>query len=143
MPSILLSLGIVLALFGVFALLAQSGSYVEYRLMRALRDHGVEGEAVFRREEYASGAKSRMYFDVCLPEGAAQVEFHEYMTAIPGPAGTVVSAVYDARNPKRARTGLRRDLDFEKEWPVVLLLGGGGLVLLGVGVILCVIDIAV
>ncbi|WP_405949971.1 hypothetical protein OG588_29790 [Streptomyces prunicolor] len=137
--SILLSLGIVLALFGVFALLAQSGSYAEYRLMRALRDHGVEGEAVFRREEYASGSKNRMYFDVCLPEGDVQAEFHEYLPGIPGPTGTVVSAVYDARNPKRARTGLRKDLDFEKEWPVVLLLEGGGLVLFGVGVLLCVI----
>ena len=141
--SILLSLGIVFALFGVSALLAQSGSCVEYRLMHALRDHGVDGEAVFRREEYASGSKNRMYFDVRLSDGEVQAEFHEYMSEVPGPAGTVVSAVYDARNPKRARTGLRKDLDFEKEWPVVLLLGGGGLMLLGVGVLLCVIDATV
>ncbi|MEU1660892.1 DUF3592 domain-containing protein [Streptomyces griseofuscus] len=143
MPGFLLSLGIVLALFGLFALLAQSGNYVTYRLMRDLKNHGAEGAAVFLREEYASGPNNRMYFAVHLEEGASQREFHEYMPEAPGPVGTVVPVVHDTRNPKRARTGLRKDMDFDKERPVVLLVGGAGVVLLMVGLLLCVLAVAI
>ena len=38
-----MALGSVLILFGCFALLAQSGNFVEYRLMRNLKHHGVDG----------------------------------------------------------------------------------------------------
>ncbi|MEV7503044.1 hypothetical protein [Streptomyces sp. NPDC093018] len=111
--------------------------------MRALKNHGAEGAAVFLREEYASGVNNRMYFAVRLGERVSQAEFHEYMPETPGPAGTVVPAVYDARNPKLARTGLREGLDFDRERPVVLLVGGAGVGLLAVGLLLCVLTAAV
>lgn len=61
------------------------------------------------------------------------------MQGLPGPEGTVVPVVYDRRKPQRAKTGTREELDFDKERPVVLLLGGAGLVLVGVGALLCLV----
>ncbi|SEC88543.1 hypothetical protein SAMN04490357_3162 [Streptomyces misionensis] len=128
--------------FGCFALLAQSGNFVIYRLMRGLKHHGVEGQAVYAFHEYATGSH-RVFFDVCLPEGAPPARFHEHMRELPGPEGTVVPVVYDSRKPRRAKTGVRKDLDFDKERPVVLLVGGTGLVLLGIGALLCLVDAAI
>lgn len=61
------------------------------------------------------------------------------MQGLPGPEGTVVPVVYDRRKPQRAKTGTREEPDFDKERPVVLLLGGAGLVLVGVGALLCLV----
>ncbi|MGW0710780.1 hypothetical protein ACWD4G_33325 [Streptomyces sp. NPDC002643] len=85
-----MALGLVLMMFGCFALVAQSGNFVDYRLMRNLKHHGVDGQVVYK--------------------------FYEYVT-----------------NSHRA---------FFKERPVVLLMGGTGLVLLGVGALLCLINSA-
>ena len=137
-----MALGVVLALFGCFALLAQSGSFVNYRLMRNLKRHGVDGQAIYKFREYANPRSDRVFFDICLPEGEPRARFHEYMQELPGPEGTVVPVVYDIRKPRRAKTGVRKDLDFDKEQPVVLLLGGTGLVLLSVGALLCLISAA-
>ncbi|MFF5402217.1 hypothetical protein ACFY8K_10005 [Streptomyces misionensis] len=135
-------MGLVLMLFGFFALLAQSGNFVIYRLMRGLKHHGVQGQAVYAFHEYATGSH-RVFFDVCLPEGAPRARFHEYMSELPGPEGTVVPVVYDGRKPRRAKTGVRKDLDFDKERPVVLLVGGTGLLLLATGALLCLVNAAV
>ncbi|WP_329272086.1 hypothetical protein [Streptomyces pseudovenezuelae] len=134
-----MALGLVLMLLGFFALLAQSGNFVEYRLMRKLKHHGVDGQAVYKFYEYVTNSH-RAFFDVCLPEGEPPARFHEYMQALPGPEGTVVPVVHDSRKPRHAKTGTRADLDFDKERPVVLLMGGTGLVLLGVGALLCLIS---
>ncbi|MFJ8106766.1 DUF3592 domain-containing protein [Streptomyces sp. NPDC096132] len=142
MPDFPVVLGLVLMMFGCFALLAQSGNFVEYRLMRHLKHHGVEGQAVYKFYEYVTGSH-RAFFDVRLPEGQPQARFHEYMQALPGPEGTVVPVVYDSRKPQRAKTGKREDLDFDKERPVVLLMGGAGLVMLGAGALLCLIGVLV
>ncbi|WP_143070824.1 hypothetical protein [Streptomyces malaysiense] len=133
-----MTLGLVLILFGFFALLAQSGNLVEYRLMRNLKHHGVDGQAVYKFYEYVTNSH-RAFFDVCLPQGEPPARFHEYMQALPGPEDTVVPVVYDSTKPQRARLGTREDLDFGKERPVVLLMGGTGLVLLGVGTTLCLV----
>ncbi|WP_308406973.1 hypothetical protein [Streptomyces sp. AC555_RSS877] len=78
-------------------------------------------------------------FDVCLPEREPQASFHEYMQGLPGSVGTVVPVVYDSRKPQHAKTGTRENLDFDGERLVVLFAGGTGLVLLGVGALLCLI----
>ncbi|MDQ1047848.1 DUF3592 domain-containing protein [Streptomyces sp. V4I2] len=132
-------LGIGLIVFGVFALLAQSGNFVTYRLMRNLKHHGVDGQAVYKSHEYANPRSQRVYFDVRLPEGEPRAEFHEYMQGLPGPEGTVVPVVYDRRKPRRAKTGTRKDLNFDAERLVVLFAGGTGLALLAVGVLLCIV----
>lgn len=126
-------------MFGCFALLAQSDNFVDYRLLRNLKHHGVDGQAVYKFYEYVTNSH-RAFFDVCLPEGKPPARFHEYMQALPGPEGTVVPVVYDSRKPQRAKTGTRPDLDFDKERPVVLLMGGTGLVLLCIGALRCLIS---
>ncbi|MGW5367643.1 hypothetical protein ACWER6_30390 [Streptomyces sp. NPDC004009] len=133
------ALGLVLIVFGFFALLAQSGNFVEYRIMRHLKHHGVNGQATFRFHEYATNSHLA-FFDVCLPEGEPPARFHEYMRTLPGPEGTLVPVVYDSRKPQRAKTGTRKELDFDKERPVVLLVGGTGLVLIGIGALLWLIS---
>ncbi|MFF5945836.1 hypothetical protein ACFY7X_34840 [Streptomyces althioticus] len=65
------------------------------------------------------------------------------MSEMHGPEGTVVPVVYDGRKPRRAKTGVRKDLDFDKERPVVLLVGGTGLLLLATGALLCLVNAAV
>ncbi|WP_327317960.1 hypothetical protein [Streptomyces sp. NBC_01235] len=132
-------LGCVLIMFGCFALFAISGNIVKYRVMRKLKYHGVNGQAVYRFHEYANPRSQRVYFDVCLPEGVPPARFHEYMQGLPGPEGTVVPVVYDSRKPRYAMTGVLEDLDFDGERLVVLFAGGFGLGLLGIGAVLCLI----
>ncbi|MFJ9371916.1 hypothetical protein [Streptomyces sp. NPDC101455] len=139
--------GVGFVLMGIGALLcfANSGGFVKFMKLRNPERHGVAGEAVSDLQEWISSGH-RVYYHIRIPGAPPQdapPHFIEVGPELRGPTGTIVSAVYDARNPKRARTGLRKDLDFEKEWPVVLLLGGGGLVLFGVGVLLCVIGAVV
>ncbi|MGP2435666.1 hypothetical protein [Streptomyces sp. JW3] len=98
----------------------------------------MDGQAVYVFHEYVTNSH-RVFLDICLPEGQPRARFHEYMQALPGPEGTVVPVVYDSRKPKRAKVGARAELDYEYELGSVLLLGAGGLVLIGIGALLCLI----
>ncbi|MEU4655405.1 DUF3592 domain-containing protein [Streptomyces sp. NPDC023723] len=130
--------GAVLICLGLLSIFAQSGSFLEHRRLQALKHHGVDGQAVYAFHEYVTNSH-RVFLDICLPEGQPRARFHEYMQALPGPEGTVVPVVYDSRKPKRAKVGVRAELDYEFELVSVLLLGAGGLVLIGIGTVLCLI----
>lgn len=130
--------GVILIFLGVFAVIAQAGNFVDYRRMRHLKRHGIDGRAVYARHEYVTNSH-RVFFDVCLPEGQPPARFHQYMQALPGPEGTMISVVYDRRKPKRARAGVREEMAFDEERPIVMLLGGGGLALIGVGALICLV----
>ncbi|WP_320784702.1 hypothetical protein [Streptomyces sp. CRN 30] len=111
-------------------------NYATYRRMQHLKRHGVDGQAIYKFHEYVTNSH-RAFFDVCLPEGQPRARFYEYMQGLPGPEGTAVPVVYDSRKPKRAKTGVRAELDFDAERPVVLLVGGGGLAMIAIGALLC------
>jgi hypothetical protein len=136
MADVAAVLGVILLGLGIFLMVAQTGNYVEYRLMQHLKRHGVDGQAVYVFNQYATNS-NRVFFDVILPEGEAPARFREYMPTVPGPEGTVVPVVYDKRKPSRAKTGTREELDFDGEEWVVRLFGGTGLALAGVGALLC------
>jgi hypothetical protein len=135
----MLFLGALLIGFGLLSMLAQSGNFLLHRRLRALKHHGVDGQAVYAFHEYATNSH-RVFLDICLPEGQPQARFHEYMQTLPGPEGTIVPVVYDSRKPKRAKVGVRAEMDYDSELVSVLLLGVGGLILIGVGALLCLIS---
>ncbi|MGP2435669.1 hypothetical protein [Streptomyces sp. JW3] len=84
MRDVLVIGGVIFILLGIFAVFAQTGNFVDYRRMRHLKLHGVDGQAVYVRHEYVTNSH-RVFFDVCLPEGEAPARFHEYMQGLPGP----------------------------------------------------------
>lgn len=135
----MLFLGLILICLGLLSLFAQSGSFLLHRRLQALKHHGVNGQAVYVFHDYVTNS-NRVFFDVCLPEGEPPARFSEYMQTVPGPEGTVVPVVYDSRKPKRAKTGVREELDYGSEWGSVILLGFGGLGLIGIGGLLCLIN---
>ncbi|MFF2097535.1 hypothetical protein [Streptomyces sp. NPDC058202] len=64
------------------------------------------------------------------------------MPVAEGALSSSVGESLSAYRRVRVRWSARKDLDFDKEQPAVLLLGGTGLVLLGVGALLCLISAA-
>lgn len=133
--TVFLALGFALVFLATITLVVQLDSFLTHRLLSNLERHGVEGEAIARRQDVMAG-QARVYFEVRLPEGEPRAEFYELFLTSPGPAGTVVPVVYDRRKPSRAKTGTRQEIDFRAERRLVQVMGGGGLVMFVAGVVL-------
>jgi len=133
--TVLSVLGFALVFLGTTTLFIQLESFLTHRHLSNLERHGVEGEAVVRRQDRMAG-QARVYFEVRLPEGEPRAEFYELFLTSPGPEGTAVPVVYDRRKPSRAKTGTRQEIDFREERRLVQWMGGGGLVMFVAGVVL-------
>ncbi|MEU0070551.1 DUF3592 domain-containing protein [Streptomyces sp. NPDC006332] len=133
--DVLSLVGFALVFLGTTSLLIQLQSFLTHRLLSSLERHGVEGEAIVKRQDRMAG-QARVYFEVRLPEGVQRPEFYELFLTSPGPEGTVMPVVYDGRKPSRAKIGTRQEIDFRLERRLVQVMGGGGLVMFVGGVVL-------
>ncbi|MGW0823339.1 hypothetical protein [Streptomyces sp. NPDC002845] len=130
-----LVVGGLLEMVGFGAFVSQLGIFLTYRRLRNLARHGIEGEAVATTQEYYGSGKHRVHYEIRLPEGEPKAEFYALQRDLPDP-GTVVPVVYDRRKPRRAKTGLLKDIDYRPERLVVFVLGYGGLALFVAGFVL-------
>ncbi|WP_129309460.1 DUF3592 domain-containing protein [Streptomyces sp. L2] len=118
--------GIFFVFLGTCGLLIQAQSFVDYRRLRRLERHGIEGEATIVRTAPGRGLLLRCFFAVKLPGDEAGGEFCEVLLEPMGSPGDVVAAIYDPSRPERAKTGTRGDIEYKGERLAVYLLGGGG-----------------
>jgi hypothetical protein len=128
-------LGLFFIFLGTVALAAQWGSFLDYRRLRKLERHGVEGEATITQRCAVRGHE-RYLFAVRLPDGASAAEFSEEHWKPLGQPGAVLPVIYDPAKPKRAKTGMRKDIEYRAERFAVYLLGGGGLTLFVGGLVM-------
>ncbi|WP_460068751.1 DUF3592 domain-containing protein [Streptomyces sp. YKOK-I1] len=129
-------MGAFFVFLGTCGLIIQLQSLWDYRRLRRLERHGVEGEATIVRTQPARGLTLRFFFAVRLPGGESGGEFSEVLLEPVGSPGDVVPALYDPGDPRRAKTGTRGSIDYKAERAAVYLFGGGGGALFVAGIVI-------
>ncbi|MDQ1047849.1 DUF3592 domain-containing protein [Streptomyces sp. V4I2] len=129
----------ILQVLGFAAMISHIGIFRDYRRLRNLARHGVEGEAVSTAQDYAGAGQYRVQYEVRLADGESKAEFHA-LQRVMAELGTVVPVVYDRTKPQRAKTGFLEDINYRPDQLSVFVFGYGGVAAYLMGVVLLVLS---